>query len=397
MTKKENLMRLAFLALLTLSLAACDNRAADPPLPSGDFAVVTTSGGFGAGGAVNTIRLSDHMVIEGLDTTIDQDNAVRVFGGKAYVLNRGPGSLFVYDIKSWKSPVEIPTGDAQVAHNTSDPNDLAVLPGSPRVYVTLYTEDAAHAVGVIDPANPSGVIQWIAIPASPADPDGHPEPAQIYPCDGKLYVALGDVDTTTANYAPTGPGRIAVIDPASGKTEDVITLVGQIPYQLAAESADCSDVLVADSGPYGKAPDGTAGIERVDLTAKKSLGFVLKDSDLMGRPSSVSVRSRTLAFSAIYYDLEPDAMGDMILSSTKVVAFDPSTGKLLGDVTGKASFIPFATVTPDGQLLVAVDNYAGAQATGKLGSGIYIGPADGKPLPTTPIDLGQNPYAIAFQ
>ena len=166
-----------------------------------------------------------------------------------------------------------------------------MLPGSPRVYVTLYTEDAAHAVGVIDPATPSGVIQWIAIPTSPADPDGHPEPAQIYPCDGKLYVALGDVDTTTPSYAPTGPGRIAVIDPTSGTTEDVITLAGQIPYQLAAESADCSTCWSPNSGPYGKAPDGTAGIERVDSAAKKSLGFVLKDTDLMGRPSSISVRS----------------------------------------------------------------------------------------------------------
>src|SRR6185312_8532574 len=62
LTKKENRMRISSIVLLTLCLAACDERAAAPPLPTGDFAVVTTSGGFGAGGAVNTIRLSDHMV-----------------------------------------------------------------------------------------------------------------------------------------------------------------------------------------------------------------------------------------------------------------------------------------------------------------------------------------------
>ena len=43
-------------------------------------------------------------------------------------------------------------------------------------------------------------------------------------------------------------------------------------------------------------------------------------------------------------------------------------------MTGGASFIPFATVTPDGQLMVAVDNYAGAQATGKLGRGSISAP-----------------------
>src|SRR5678815_1880035 len=107
------------LALAVLTLAACTPHNNDPPLPKGDFAVVLTSGGFGAGGAVNTIRLSDHMVTQALDTTIDQDSQVRVSAGKAYVLNRGPGTLRVYDIKTWKQPVEIPTGDAAADHATS--------------------------------------------------------------------------------------------------------------------------------------------------------------------------------------------------------------------------------------------------------------------------------------
>src|SRR5690349_20328092 len=138
---------------LFLLLAACTSTTPNnnPTLPTGDFAVVTTSGGFGAGGAVNTIRLSDMMVVSGLDTSIDQDNIVRVFSGKAYVLNRGPGTLRIYDIMTWKNPVEIPTDDATADHATSDPEDVLLAGG--KLYVTMAGNDAAHALGIIDPSD----------------------------------------------------------------------------------------------------------------------------------------------------------------------------------------------------------------------------------------------------
>jgi hypothetical protein len=393
MTQGENMStRFCFAAIF---LAACSSGGNNPPLPSGDFAVVTTSGGFGAGGAVNTIRLSDMMVNKALDTTIDQDNTVRIFDGKAYELNRGPGTLRIYDIKTWMSPVEIPTGDATADHATSNPEDVLPVGGN-RVYVTLAGNDSAHALGIIDVTNPSGVAKWIALPAASADTDGHPEAFTMYGCGGKAYVLMGDYDDMT--YALTGPSRIAVVDTASDTLEGFITLTTSGPNSIAAISSDCHDVLVSNAGTFGAAPDGTAGLEHVDLQQKKSLGVLVTDAALAGRPNSVSIASHTLGFSSIYFDLEPDpTTGLSILSSTKVVAFDPSTGKLLADVTGKAVFVSFAAVTPDHQLMVGVDDYPGSLDQGKLPSGLYVGPADGSMLPTTPIDLGQNPFAIAFQ
>jgi hypothetical protein len=377
--------------------AACHGGPVDPVLPAGNFAVVTTSGGVMAGGAVNTIRLSDRMVVEGLDTTIDQDNTVRVQHGQAYVVNRTPGTVFVYDVSNWRAPLQIATGDTAVAHAGSNPQDVAPLPGTTRAYVTLAGNPAANALGVLDTAQPqAGVTKWIALPTADADTDGKPEPGQMYFCDGKVYVSMGDYDETT--FAPTGPGRLAVLDASSDTLLGFITLATQAPNQIAAESSDCNDVLVAGAGPFGKAPDGTAGIERVDLARRKSLGVVVSDTAMQGRPSTVSVYTRTLAFSAIYFDLEPQPSSDMpILSSTKVIAFNPTSGKILGDVTGKAPFIPFAVVSPDGELAVGVDAYPGGINAGKLGSGLYLGKADGTMLPSTPIDLGQAPMAIAFQ
>src|SRR5207248_1299273 len=206
----------------------------NPILPTGDFAVVTTSGGFGAGGAVNTIRLSDKMVVAGLDTTIDQDNQVRIFAGKAYLLNRGPGTLRIYDIKTWKNPVEIPTGDAAAAHAMSNPEDVLLAGG--KLYVTLAGNDSAHALGIIDPSDTSGVKKWIALPTDPADSDGHPEPFGLYGCGGKAYVLMGDYDNMT--FAPVAKSRIAVVDTATDTLDGFITLSAQSPTAIAAATAD---------------------------------------------------------------------------------------------------------------------------------------------------------------
>jgi hypothetical protein len=387
-------MHKVFIASLTL-LAGCNPGGGDPPLPSGNTAIVLTSGGFGAGGAVNSVGLADHKVTTAIDTSIDQDNAIRIADGKAWVLNRTPGSLFVYDTASWKAPIEIPTGDATAVHNTSDPQDVLPLAGTTRAYVTLLLNDGAHAVGVVDTTQPAGVTKWIAIPAGKNDTDGKPEPGALYRCDDRVYVLTQDYDETT--YLPTAGGRMVVIDPSKDAVVDTIQLTGENPSTIAAESGDCNDVLVAASGPFGAAPDGTGGIERVDLAKKQSLGFIMKDTDINGRPSSINVVSKTLAFMTIFFDLEPQPMGPPALSSSKVVTFDPTSGKLLGDVTDAAAFISFATVTPDGQLFVGVDFYAGSTPSTKLAAGVYAGKADGKKLQAPPLDLGQNPYAIAFQ
>ncbi len=386
-------MTKTYVALSIFLAAGCSPGDENPPLPSGNTAIVLTSGGFGAGGAVNSVGLADHKVVMAIDTSIDQDSAIRIAGAKAYVLNRGPGSLFIYDTSSWKSPIEILTGDASVSHNTSDPSDLAVV--GTKVYVSLLGNDSAHALGVLDSSQPQGAIKWINVPTATADTDGKPEAGGLYSCNGLLYLLTQDYDEMT--YLPTGGGRIAIIDPAKDTLGDIIQLTGKNPNAMAAESGDCETVLVAASGPFGGAPDNTGGIERVDLGKKKSLGFVLKDTDLNGRPSSVDVVSKTLAFATIYFDLEPQPMGPPQLSSSKVVSFNPSTGKLIGDVTDAAGFIPFATVAPSGELYVGVDFFPGSTDSSKLKAGVYIGKADGSKLTAPPLDIGQNPYAIAFQ
>jgi hypothetical protein len=153
-----------------------------------------------------------------------------------------------------------------------------------------------------------------------------------------------------------------------------------------AALSGCDQVLVADGGDLSQAdPTKTnGGIELVDLTAGKSLGWVLAAKDLGGTPNSISVASSTLAYAVI----------NLPGFTQKVVALNPTTKKLAGDATDATATISFAAVSPTGQLYVGVAN--GNTMMGQPGPGLYIGPADGSKLAGQPIDLGQAPYGVSF-
>jgi len=108
--------------------------------------------------------------------------------------------------------------------------------------------------------------------------------------------------------------------------------------------------------------------------------------------------SSKLWYVGMYFDPQPNAMGQVQLSSAKVVAWDPSTGAVGSDVTGKAGFINFVQIGNDQRVYLGVGVFAGAADATKLAQGLYVGAADGT-LATAgaPIDLGDTPSAIAFQ
>jgi hypothetical protein len=351
--------------------------------PQATTAAVTTADFTAGTGTLGTVALAPaHTVTKALDTTLAADNGARYTGGKLLVIGRdmANGTVRVYDPKNnFANPVEIKTGP------NSNPHDVVVIPSKSTAYVTLYNNMAAQAVGVIDLANPSaGVTKSIMLPTAAADTDGTPEASDVYLCGQYVYVTLQDLDM---NFAPTGPGRIAAIDTTTDALDTkmgIIQLAGPNPNGVARDGTGCDKILVSDSGNQFGATDGTGGIERVDLTARKTLGLVIKDTDLGGHPNGVSEAKPTLAFAVLSVN-----MG----ASSRAVAIDPSGAKLLGPVLGDASYIAFAQVTPDGtQLFVGI---ASGLMTGP-GPGVYVGPADGSMLPMTALDLGQAPNAIAF-
>lgn len=397
---------------LALALAACDTgTTATPsdmamqPQPNVDFGpekldggpntqpttAVVTSSSLMTSGSINTIALADKAPKKALDTTIDQDNLVRAAAGRVYVVDRTHGTIRIYDPATWKNPVEIVTGDMTAPHEMSNPHDVLPVPASSKLYVALYNNDADHAVGVLDAAQPmKGVVKWIAVPKA-----GTPlvRANNLYFCGPYVYVVLEDLDE---NFAVTGNGRIAVIDPATDKLDasgtNVITLAGKNPGGGAADGitranpmgGSCDLVLVADSGDYTKPIPNGGGVEQVDLTRRKSNGFLVTDADLKGAPGTVTSASATLAYVILN---NPDF-------TNNVVAINPQDKKVIGSVLGPAGFVGFAVVSPDGQLFAGVTR--GDTKKGQPAAAVYIGAADGKMLPAMGIDLGQAPYAIAF-
>jgi DNA-binding beta-propeller fold protein YncE len=389
------------LVALSSSLAGCGNGAAAPDLKKTKRAIVNTSHynpDFSGNGILNTVSFPGNQVQLGIDATLDPDTFIHVESDTLYMVNEDTGSVRLYDPASFTVRAEISTGGAGAPNGTSFPHEIYVAPGTTKIYVALSGNDAAHAVGVLDTAQPNaGVVKYITIPA--ADPDGKPEATNLYACQGKLYVTLLDytLSGTTVTYQA---GRIGVIDLATDSFEGVIQLVGQNPSAVVAASKDatsCGSVLVLDGGQLQTVPDGTAGIEAVDLTGRSSAGLRIADTALGGRPDALALASARLGFVAIYFDPQKNAMGDTYLASTKVVKIDPQAGTLLGDISGKAGNINFVRVSPDGQLFVGAGLFAGTPATDKLAQGLYLGPADGTMLPMAPIDLGQTPAAIGFQ
>jgi len=404
------MQKILSLLVAAAAVAGCSNGNHIAPAP-GDVrgcwgtgcAMVTTSHynpDYSGVGTLNAVDKAQSKVVPALDTTLDPDvtMSTNADGTKLYVLNRTVGSLRRYDFAQLAVETEIATGSAEAPNTTSAPSDFLRDPASTKIYVTLAGNDAAHALGVLDESTPdAGVTHFVNVPAADGDSDGMPELSGLYTCKGTLY-ALSESYTYEGVSVTYAAGRIAVIDQASDTLTGFIPLTGKNPGAIVAEGDDCSKVLVATSSDLSTVPDGTSGIERVDLTARKSSGFITPDTTLGGRPFSLTRASSSLWYVGMYFDPQPNTMGQVQLSSAKVVTWNPSTGTVGSDATGKAGFINFVQLGNDQQLYVGVGVFSGITDSTKLAQGLYVGRADGSLITSgAPLDLGDTPSAIAFQ
>lgn len=350
------------------------------------FALVTTASYSPPSGAFGTVRVEDRQVTRAIDTTLDADNGVRCAGGRCYVLDRTRGTVSIYDpAAGFRNAVQIRTGDGDYPAAQSNPHDVLPIPGTSKLYVALYNNRAAQALGVLDTAQPSlGVTRFIALPQATYDPDGRPEANNLYLCEGLVYVTLEFLDSANF-FPPTGRGRLVVVDPARDEVVGEIPLEGENPVALDAMGSDCRRALVANASLQFGPATANGGLEMVDLVARRSLGIVALETALGGHPAGITLISPALGYAVL--NLED--------YTSKVVAFQPTTGALLGDVVGPAGYIPFVQRTPSGaEIYVGVNS--GDPGNGQAGPGLYIGPADGSRLVAGPVDLGQSPSAISF-
>jgi hypothetical protein len=394
--------------LALLLLAGCSG-SPDPKLCLGSTCVaVATSvfnpGDFNGMGTLNSVDLATRATTIGIDATLDPDVTMKIEGEELFVLLRDTGSLRVYDPKTFAVKVELKLGAADPPDPTTptDPDHPLASKALPQnfwvqddhhIFVTLSGNDAAHALGIVDRTAPN-TIAYVGLPQDTADVDGKPEPNELHSCNGKLYVTLQSYffDEKGVHYAT---GRVAILDPDSRTARGVITLAGNNPYDLTPLGSDCNDVVVATSSNLTTVPDGTGNLERLDLDAAASRGILATDEALGGRPTLLAPAADNLLYVAIYDDPQPNAMGDVFLSSVQVLAFDPQAKAVRATVTPKFGNVNFLR-THGEQLFLGAGVFAGMEDPSKAQRGLYISPADGTMVTSPPIDLKLTPSAIAL-
>lgn len=303
--------------------------------------------------------------------TIHSDAVVRCPCGRVVVIERMHGdNLSLFDPAGGRLDrvAQVPLG------RLSNPQDAAFR--WPLAYVTLHETDQVAAVDL----RCGQVVDWLDL--SPlADADGQAEPAAIHEFEGLLFVVVQRLDRDTALMDPAGPAAIAVLGtvPRLALT-DTIELEGSNPYtRLVADPSEPGVVYVGHIGLQSDPVDG--GVERVDLVARASRGFVVGGAELGGNVNDLAIVRDDLAYAAISTAGADD----------RLVAFDPAAGEVLDTVASGPTWSLVRVVFDETrrQLLVA--------SADRARPGVRVFDADdGAELTAEPIPTGLPPFDLCL-
>jgi hypothetical protein len=326
------------------------------------------TGGFG------TFPLDDPSAATRVDRghLVHEDSVARTFGGKVYVVNR----LFADNVERL-DPARAFATEAQCSTDPgSNPHDIAFV-DEHKAYVTLF--ERAELL-IVDPSVTDCddfVLGSIDLSAY-ADDDGIPDMDALAIVGNRLYVSLQRLDINTILRLPAARGAIAVVDVDIDQPVGVIELTGENPFAATKGlTVRGGAIVVAEAGRFGVF-DG--GIERVDLTSGRALGFLATEEQLGGDVTDFVVASDRLAYAIVS---RPDF-------STALVAFDPRNGTVLRTVTEAQGFDLFDIELDDrGEIYLA-------DRTRRTPGVRIFRAADGEELTATPIDVGLPPFEIVF-
>lgn len=360
-----------------------------PPLPvggSGQFLAVATSDFLS--GSLHSIELSTLKVRRDIDV-VDAQPVVRAYGSKVYVLDQTHGTARAYDTaQDFVGPTELLLAKSpEVPAPQANPYDLYIDAAASKAYVTLYggfgstAVTGATALGVVDLNQPTaGIASFIPLPVAAGDTDNNPDATRLHACGDVLYVLLQDLDRST--YRSVGPGRLAKVSLREQRLLSTIQLAGENPTALSVLPG-CSEAVIGSAGDQlSGSLSGRSGVERVDLINERSLGLTLRDSDLGGNVSTLEAASGRDVFVDVSRRVGMNYENDVYL-------LDAVSGVRSQRLLGPMRYVPSLRVV--GQRLIVLS--AGSAGNGQLPPGLYIGPANGDALPTTPIDLGLAPIS----
>ncbi len=261
----------------------------------------------------------------------------------------------------------------------SNPQDAAAL-STGEIGVPLYgTTSFAFLAGDLSASAGSTDLADLADSA-----DGLPEMYGAVETAGRLFVSLQLLDRTASPWSPTGPGVLAVIDPATRMLADMGAGPGVQGVVLALENpfgpmrVFGPAILLSAVGAYG-VEDG--GIEAVNPATGTTLGIVVPESALGGDISDWIVRADDTGFALITAGFAED----------RLVRFDLDSGATVGaPLLVSAGFTLSGLVDLDDGRIAVGDRTAGS-------AGMRIFDAEsGAELTGTPISVGLPPVAACL-
>ncbi|MFH1278847.1 MAG: T9SS type A sorting domain-containing protein [Candidatus Eisenbacteria bacterium] len=300
---------------------------------------------------------------------VGSDPAVRSWRNRIYVINRlYADAIQVIDPASdYETVLEFSVGAG------SNPQDIAFATAS-KAYVTRYESVWLYEV---DPG--TGAIVDSVDLSSFADADGLPEMAQTALWGGRLFVQVQRIDRNT--WTPVSPAYLAVIDVATNALVDAdpglpgvqgIALAGKNPNGPMRLDADAGRLYVGCTGNY-LAEDG--GVERVDLRALATEGFVMTEAAL-GGDLGVIATDGAIGFAAV---------SDDWFFSTRIVSFDVATGAPLDTLYSTDGYVPDIEYDPVTSHLFVADRKITAPGV------IVFDGTTGARLTPSPLSLGLPP------
>ena len=244
-----------------------------------------------------------------------------------------------------------------------NPHDLALV-GERTAYVTAYEQTALRVVDVV-----AGTVTGRIDLAAFADmEDGIPEMDSVRVRDGRAVVSVQRLDRNNF-FTPTGPGKVVVIETATGTVLSSRDLGFAQPFGPIVETCD-GRWLVAQVGTFGATDGGVEILDAVEGTAT----LLATEASLGGDASAVALCDASHGF-AIVNDAE---------FNTHLVTFDPATGERTGVAFAPTGFVLAGLVADcDGRVIVG-DRTMDAP-------GLRVFRCDGTQATSDPIPTGALP------
>ena len=245
------------------------------------------------------------------DVALGSDPSLSVKQGRAFVNVRDEGVVLELDPKTLtlkRSFAAYTEGERQ-----PNPQDLDV-DDSGNIWITRYDMNSLARL------SSRGQFLGVTNLAAAADADGRPEMGAITIVKGRAYVSMELLDRLH-NYAPSGPGKIAVVDVAS--PDQIVTtleLPGRNPFgAFVLDPDDPGKRWVVLPGRFEQIEPDT-GIAMLDLKSGVS-ELRVGESALGGSPIEVAIASASEAYATV-------AAPDVPANAMFLVRFNPSTGSV---------------------------------------------------------------------